>query len=257
MTTWKDDILQRFDHAAHTYEASADPQRCITLKLRDRVLKEPLPEHPRVLEIGCGTGFLTTALLDHLPACSWLATDISPRMLASCTARTDPRVELRLMDGEHPELEERDFDLIVSSMAVQWFENVGTGLRRLHALLRPGGLLAVTTLGSSTFHEWREACISAGGEASNPGYPTKDELQRQLGPGATVLQQAFPAPFEGTLGFLHHLKSIGARTAAPGHPPMSPGTLRNILRKTAGQPFTATYDVLTVLWRRSIQHPGP
>lgn len=257
MTDRKEAIRHRFDQAARTYEAGAAAQRRIAHTLRDRLLQEPIPEQAEVLEVGCGTGLLTMALIGHLPASRWLATDISPRMLASCSARMDPRVTLHVMDGEFPDLEGRDFDLIVSSMAVQWFEDLTTGLRRLHGLLRPNGLLAVTTLGSATFHEWRTACLAAGVQASDPGYPTREELQRRLGPDAEVRQQACPVSFADIHGFLHHLKSIGARTAPTGHPPMPSGILKRILQREAGRPFTATYDVLTVLWRKQLPSPRP
>ncbi len=257
MTTWKDGIVQRFDRSAQTYEANAGCQREIALQLRDRLREEAIPQGAKVLEVGCGTGFLTTAILGDLAECQWLATDISPRMLAFCAARMDPRVTLRVMDGEFPDLEVKDFDLVVSSMAVQWFHDLGAGLGRLHELVRPGGLLAVTTLGSETFHEWRELCFAAGGEASEPGYATEAELQQRLGCDAEVHRQTWPVPFDDLQGFLHHLKSIGARTAATGHTPMSPGTLRRILRAQEGRPFTATYDVLTVLWRKPLHDAHP
>lgn len=257
MSSRKEAIRHRFDQAAHTYEAGAAAQRRIAHTLRDRLLQEPIAEQAEVLEIGCGTGFLTMALLDHLPACRWLATDISPRMLATCSARMDPRVTLHAMDGESPDLGDRHFDLIVSSMALQWFEDLTTGLRRLHGLLRPNGLLAITTLGSATFHEWRTACLAAGVQAADPEYPTREELQRRLSPDAEVWQQACPVSFTDIHDFLLHLKSIGARTAPPDHPPMPSEVLKRILRREAGRPFTATYDVLTVLWRKHLPSPRP
>jgi malonyl-CoA O-methyltransferase len=257
MTTWKDQIVERFDKAAPTYAGGAASQRWIARKLRERVLQEGIAGVQEVLEIGCGTGFLTAALLDDLGACRWLATDISPRMLEHCSIRMDPRVTLRVMDGEHPDLGARKFDLIVSSMALQWFQDLGAGLEKLHSLLQPGGLLAVTTLGSDTFREWRKICLAEGCNASNPGYPTEGELQRRLGSGAKIHREPLPVSFDDLKGFLDHLKGIGARTAAAGHPPMTSGTLRRILRAWEGHPFTATYDVLTVLWRKPVRDTQP
>lgn len=250
MSGWKETVTRRFDAAAGTYEEGAAIQRRIAQDLRQRILDTAPPSDARVLEIGCGTGFLTAALLPDLPDCRWIATDISPRMVELCSARGYPRVACRVMDGERPDLDDGDFDLVVSNMTVQWFAELGASLERLHALLRPGGLLAVTTLGSGTFQEWGEVCRACGVDPATPKYPSPAALEALLGPGAVVLQRAWPLPCDSLHGFLAHLKATGARAAAPGQPPLSPGALRRILRTWAGRTFTTTYDVLTVLWRK-------
>ncbi|WP_019644055.1 methyltransferase [Novispirillum itersonii] len=249
---WKETVRSRFDSAAATYDGDGQAQRQIAAALAGQILPR-LPRRPlRGLEIGCGTGFLTAALLPALPAGSqWLATDLSAAMVAACLSRVIPPDSITLtgavMDGEAPP-QTLPADLVVSSMAVQWFRDLPAGLRRLRRHLAPGGLLAVTTLGSGTFTEWRDLCRAAGVVPGTPPYPTADALRAALGPSATVLQSRQPLPFDRTEGFLRHLRGTGARTAAPGHPPLSAGQLRRVLRQRAGQPFTTAYDVLTVLW---------
>lgn len=50
-----------------------------------------------------------------------------------------PGVRGRVMDGERPDLpDEAAFDLIVSSLAVQWFGDLAAGLRRLAGCSRRG-----------------------------------------------------------------------------------------------------------------------
>lgn len=251
ISQWKEAIARCFDAAADTYDGGADSQRQIALALRQQVLRHLPSPALKVLEIGCGTGFLTSALQPDLPDCRWIATDVAPRMLQICRQRVgEGAVTFDRMDGEYPDLAERNFDLIVSNLAAQWFVEPAAGLRRLHALLRPGGLLAVTTLGSGTFRQWRDACIDAGVEPATPPYPEPSHLRRMLGADVEILQQAWPLTCANIHGFLEHLKLTGARVAAPGHAPQSPAVLNRILRAGAGRPFTVTYDVLTVLWRK-------
>jgi malonyl-CoA O-methyltransferase len=249
VNAWNDSILRRFDAAAATYEGHAGPQFRVARDLAARVLALSPRLAPEVLEIGCGTGFLTDALAPGLPGCRWLATDLAPNMVAACARRNLPGVVLRVMDGEFPDLPERSFDLIVSSLAVQWFGDLAAGLTRLHGLLRPGGVLAVTTLGAGTFPEWRRQCHSAGAEPGTPAYPSAEALAAAL-PGCAVLRQPLPHRCGSLKGFLDHLRLTGARTAAPGHPALSPAALGRILRAGGAGPFTATYDVLTVIWRK-------
>lgn len=249
MSAWKESILRRFDAAAATYDGYAGTQRRVAEDLGRRILALPLPAAPEVLEIGCGTGFLTAALAPVLPGCRWLATDLAPNMVAACARRDLPGVALRVMDGEFPDLGEQRFDLIVSNLAVQWFGDLPDGLARLHGLLRPGGVLAVTTLGGDTFPEWRRQCLAAGVEPGTPSYPSAEALAAAL-PGSWVRRQPFPLRCGNLRGFLDHLRLTGARTAAPGHAGLSPAALGRILRGGDALPFTATYDVLTVIWRK-------
>jgi malonyl-CoA O-methyltransferase len=152
------------------------------------------------------------------------------------------------MDGECPDLGDRRFDLIVSSMAVQWFTDLAAGLARLHALLRPGGVLAATTLGAGTFPEWHGLCSAAGVEPATPAYPTQEALSAALGPGCRVGRRAFPLRCQNVRAFLEHLRLTGARTAGQGRAALSPVALGRLLRGGNAE-FTATYDVLTLIWR--------
>ncbi|GAA3258536.1 hypothetical protein GCM10020258_19750 [Sphingomonas yabuuchiae] len=137
-------IARAFD-AASAYDAHAVVQRQVADWLAERIVAVA-PPAPRVLEVGCGTGFLTAATLPRLVNPDWLMTDIAPAMLARGLAK-HPGVRGRVMDGEYPDLPgEAPFDLIVSSLAVQWFGDLEAGLRRLAGLLAPGGRMLVTTL---------------------------------------------------------------------------------------------------------------
>ena len=249
MTVWKDTIIRRFDAAAGTYDGVAGTQNLIAAGLARRILALPLAGQPDVLEIGCGTGALTAILGPLLPGCRWLATDIAPAMVAACARRALPGVTPRVMDGECPDLAEASFDLIVSNMAVQWFDDLPAGLTRLHRLLKPGGMLAVTTLGAGTFAEWRTVCHEAGVEPGTPAYLSAGELAAAL-PESCVAGEACPLDCGNLKGFLDHLRLTGARAAHPGHPGLSPGVLKRMLRAQDATPFSATYDVLTVHWKK-------
>jgi len=251
MNSWKDTLIGRFDAAA-TYDLAAAPQRRVAQALARKVRALPLAPAPEVLEIGCGTGLLTALLRPALPGCRWLATDLSPGMVEACARRLDPGrhpdLETRVMDGEWPDLQERRFDLVVSSLAVQWFGDTVAGLCRLRRLLRPGGVLAATTLGAGTFAEWRRVCRGAGVEPWTPAFPTAEGLAAAL--GAPVSRAVVRLDCGSLGGFLDHLRLTGARAAGPGHRPLDPPVLRRLLRAGRGAPFVASYEVLTVLWER-------
>ncbi|MGE8620478.1 MAG: methyltransferase, partial [Achromobacter spanius] len=154
----------RFGAAAHRYEDHAPIQRITAERLASDIACLRLPARPRILEIGCGTGLLTQALARRLGEADWTITDISPAMLAA--AQRGPKLpgttRFQLLDGEHPQALEGEYDLICSSLAVQWFTDLNAGLGRLAALLAPGGHLAVATLADGSFAEWQQAHQAAG-----------------------------------------------------------------------------------------------
>ncbi len=80
-------VAARFGAAARRYEDHAPVQRITAERLADDIALLPLPRHPRILEIGCGTGLLTRALARRIGPADWTVTDISPGMLAAAQSR--------------------------------------------------------------------------------------------------------------------------------------------------------------------------
>jgi SAM-dependent methyltransferase len=100
-----------------------------------------LPHHPRVLEIGAGTGLVTEALLARGAAA---VTAIEPDpALASFTARRlmDPR--LTMVEAAFPNAPvEGSFDLAACAAAFHWMEPTA-GLTRVKQLLDADGIWAM------------------------------------------------------------------------------------------------------------------
>lgn len=246
MSSWKQRVAARFDAAAGTYDAAARVQRLVAEDLAVRISALPLPPQARVLEVGCGTGFLTRCLAERLPEPRILATDIAPGMVEACAARRLPGVSTHVMDGEHPDAPAGRFDLVCTSLAAQWFTDLEGALARLFACVRPGGWLALATLGCDTFQEWHDACRGAGVSPYQRPYPDADDLADMLGSGATVEELSPVIASPSGHGFLRDLKAIGAHTRAVDQAPLSAGELRRVLRnleQADGQVYT-TYHVL-------------
>ncbi|QCO19024.1 dethiobiotin synthase (plasmid) [Azospirillum brasilense] len=226
-------IAAAFGKAAPRYEEHAAVQRIAAERLAERVARLPLPPRPRVLEIGCGTGFLSRALRERIGPADWLLTDLSPDMLARCRAALhDPTDSAFLIvDGEQPDLD-GPFDLIVSSLALQWFRDPAAALARWVGLLAPGGRIAVATLAADSFREWREAHHALGLEAGIPAYPTRHDLDRlwPAGGSGSVEEERLLRRHADGLEFLAELKGIGAHLPAEGRRPLPPGALRRVLR---------------------------
>jgi malonyl-CoA O-methyltransferase len=245
-------LRQAFDAAADTYDAAAPVQRAVAGRLADRIAALPLPPRPRILEIGCGTGLLTQALRARIGEADWLVTDLSPRMLDACRARLAAgEVEFRVMDGERPALEAgRRFELICSSLAVQWFEALGPALARLADLLAPGGWLAFSTLAAGTLEDWRRAHAELGLACGGPAYPSAEALAGMLGPRGRIEIETVVQAHADARAFLGDLKAIGAGSPASGRRPLAPGELKRVMRRFDQAGASARYDVAYGTLRR-------
>ncbi|ARJ65773.1 SAM-dependent methyltransferase [Magnetospirillum sp. ME-1] len=237
-------IAGAFSAAAATYESAARAQVWAADALVERLggLSAPIS----VLELGCGTGLLTRRLAAVLPKGSRiLATDLSPAMVE--TARNAlPDLSFAVMDAEAPHVA-GPFDLIVSSLAAQWFADLPATLGRLSALLAPGGRLLLATLGAGTFAQWKDAHRALGLDSGVPDYPTADGPAAWL-PGVRVESAPLTLDYADGRDFLQSLEALGAQTPKPGHRPLPPGQLRRIIR-AMGNPCKITWDILLLDYR--------
>jgi malonyl-CoA O-methyltransferase len=235
-------VADSFGRAAH-YDAHAAVQRLVAERLADRIAALPLPPSPRILEIGCGTGFLGMALDARLPDARWLMTDVSPGMLARARQRFADRdgVDFAVMDGEAPDVA-GPFDLICSSLAFQWFADLPGAIARLRGRLAAHGFLAFTTLAEDSFFEWRRAHGDL--PAGTRDYPSAAALAEI---GLDVAVETIPMAHDDARDFLRAVKGIGAGVPRLGHRPLSPRELREVMGRFEAKGSVASYAVATCI----------
>ena len=240
----KQHVTQAFDRAAAGYDAAAAGlQSVVAGRLARRVLALSPPPEPTVLEIGCGTGLLSRLLMARIQGGIWLMTDLAPAMLAEARRlTTDGRARFQLLDGERPDLPPAGCDLVVSSLAMQWFDDLPAALPRLVALLRPSGRLVFATLGADTFLEWRQAHADLGLVCGIPAFPSAAALAA-MAPGLAIDHERIVVRHADGRAFARDLAAVGARVPAAGHRPLTPGTMRRVLRRM-GDDVAVTYHVL-------------
>jgi len=150
------------------------------------------------------------------------------------------------MDGEAPAFDGPWFDLILSSLAFQWFDDLPAAIARLAALLRPGGSLIFSTMGQGSFARWRAAHAACGLEAGVPDYPSLDALRAMLRGHADsfAFDETVVLDGGGARELIAHLKGIGAVVPSAGRRPLAPAQLRAVMAAYEAQGGADAYQLL-------------
>lgn len=147
---------------AQRYATSRPSGHARVLQILPEILAGHLPV-ARALDVGCGTGHSTRALLPY--ATQIMGIDSSSEMLAQ--AERLPRVEYRKGYAEALPCRDASFDLVTVSSAYHWFDHERF-LTEAARVLRPGGWLVLYKASSTgrpalhpEFETWKREVFGA------------------------------------------------------------------------------------------------
>jgi SAM-dependent methyltransferase len=92
------------------------------------------------LDVGCGTGALSAAIIARCSPKSLLAVDPSEGFVAAASAALpDRRVEFRVGDAQALALESASRDVVASALVLNFIPDRGRALAEMKRVVRPGG----------------------------------------------------------------------------------------------------------------------
>ncbi|MBO6535907.1 MAG: methyltransferase [Balneolaceae bacterium] len=215
-------IARSFGKSAQNYHQKAEIQRKVAngLVASLRPWKDILPEGP-ILEVGCGTGFLTGAMINEFPNRAFTITDASSDMvnfakeqLGETSTRRFEVLNVDTISSTEPK-----YACIVSNFAAQWFGDTAIGLEKLGEMLLPGGLLLVAFPGNYSFAEWYECCLELGLPFTANPLPDVEEVVVKLSMGPFQIdyyENDLFQTFDHAIDFFKHIKEIGAGKSLTG-----------------------------------------
>lgn len=242
----KEAIRRRFERAAAYYDIFSVVQRGMAERLVERIEREP----SSILDLGCGTGYLTELLAKRFPPARIVAVDFAPAMIELARRRV-PDVRFVVRDIEELEPEAGSYDLIVSNATVQWLTEPEQTLARLVASLSAQGELQLATFGPRTFWELDQVLGELGCERGLDLPPARKWETLLAGTGISRIrvhsyEERFSYP--DCAAFLRSVKSSGA-----GYTPhvLAPGTLAEGMRRydkrfANGAGVAVTYEIVTL-----------
>lgn len=287
MRPTKKTIRDAFSKAAGTYDLHSNLQKDVALRLADRV-RAYIDQHDtarimdafvqetvtatgqmtlfpavggKVLDIGCGTGNMAALLGNILAKADIYSTDLAMPMLEKTRERLKAKSFLAASDCESLPFIDSAFDIIVSSLAYQWAQDIVQAFKEAARTLKPGGHLFFTTLGPATLNELRECYNEASADGRYPGpekYPDALALAsfiREAGLELLSLEkQIVRMRYESIYSLVRTLKMIGA---APAQNSNTGRTASDMTLRRAGRIYAerfavpeggviATYEVIIV-----------
>ena len=164
-------VAQHFSRAAQSYDAAAVLQKEVALRLAERwPLVKMQPQ--QIMDLGAGTGFLTQHLRQHYPQAQSVAVDLSETMLQQCRSKLiakplwwqklNPFVKPDTVafvnaDAYQLPFADNSMDMLVSSLMLQWCDDLPKVLAECRRVLKPNGVLFIASLGPDTLKEIRLA----------------------------------------------------------------------------------------------------
>ena len=250
-------VAASFSRAARSYDAVADLQRQVGSRLLKCLPDARIPR--RWLDLGCGTGHFARQLASRYPQAEGLALDIAEGMLRHAQPLGGARHFLA-GDAEYLPLREGSCELIFSSLALQWCANLSSVLREARRVLRPGGVLAFSSLVEGTLHELRQSWRRVDESVHVNRFRRLADYQVLCAASGLRLVRLEQRPvvlhFPDLFSLTRDLKALGAHNLNPGRPLGLTGRARlraladayEQFRQPEGLP--ATYQVVYVVLER-------
>ncbi len=182
----KEKVADSFAASYKTYDKHAVVQK----ELAERLLAMiPQQRFPRVLEIGCGTGYLAEKLTERQIINELYLNDLSKELCTITQQRIEKRVardctlpaNIHLLSGDIENISlPKELDLIFSSSTLQWIEDLEKLFCKIHKTLNKKGLFIFSIFTKGTMQEI--AALTGRGLQ----YYSKEELQEMLAKNFTI-----------------------------------------------------------------------
>ncbi len=231
----KEQVKDSFNKAAETYDGIAVLQQEVCGRLLERLDYIKL-EPKMILDLGAGTGQGMLGLAEQYPEACIIALDIAEQMLSKSREKisknsgfldkvkglfsSEQRHQFVCADAEELPFADASMDLIFSSLTIQWCLDLPTLFNEFRRVLKPGGLLMFTTLGTETLHELRSSWAEVSGKTHvnefTDMHKIGDALYHSQVENPVMDSETIVINYQSVKQILVELKGIGAHNQNRG-----------------------------------------
>jgi malonyl-CoA O-methyltransferase len=246
----KSRVRRSFERAAASYDQVAVLQRAVADRMAERL--QYIKHQPAsILDAGCGTGYARPLLQGHYADARLISLDLALGMLKIARG-VRPWWQKMLPaksaassyvcgDLEALPLQSGSVDLLWSSLALQWCNDLDATFSGMRRVLAPNGLLMFSTFGPDTLRELRQAFSQI------DGYSHVSRFQDMHDIGDALMRAGFAEPvmdmeyftltYDTASSLMRDLKALGAHNATRGR-------RQGLAGKNAWQRMEAEYEKL-------------
>jgi len=232
----KHSIIDGFNRAAHSYDGSACLQREVAERLLERLTL--IKYQPKtILDLGAGTGECSLKLAEMYPQANIVAMDIADEMLQVArqklvgvtqqqnilqklktqifTSHEEKHYSFICADAEALPFKNNSIDLIFSSLAIQWCEDLDSLFRDFQRILSKDGFVLFATFGVDTLKELKQSWSSVDHYGHVNNFSDLHDIgDKMLASGfrdPVVDAEFIVVEYEKIIELLKDLKAIGAQ----------------------------------------------
>lgn len=235
----KDRIKRSFAAASETYDSVAGLQRTVGKELLHSI--DALNLTGTLLDLGCGTGFLTSELLAYSGHETTIALDIALPMLQTTRRKLTGQGNIFYVcaDAEQLPIAGQSVDSVFSNLALQWCSNLEGVLIGIKQSLKPGGGLVFSTFGPQTLNELKSAWATVDYYNHVNEFYSEAQLKQfllQLGfKNNHVKSKLYTSRYDSVWTLMQELKYLGAQHVIAGRN-------KRITTKAAMQQMISAYE---------------
>lgn len=257
----KTHISRDFNSSATNYDKFSFLQKEIGSRLLERLMYLKISPN-YILDIGGGTGSLCADLSTIYPHATIVNLDIAELML-----NADKSNALKCCaDFDMPPFKDNQFDLIISSCALQWSIDLKQTINQLNRILKDNGILMFSTFGPDTLKELKQSwlCIDSNTHVNefSDMHLIGDILLQHRFIDPVVDKEDITVTYKNASSLMHDLKNMGASNKNSNQPKglTSPKTIKAVnevyeelfLREDGNIP--ATFEIIYGLcWGKQTQ----
>ncbi|MCW8886259.1 MAG: malonyl-ACP O-methyltransferase BioC [Motiliproteus sp.] len=213
----KRSIAASFSRAAQSYDSLAAIQRQVGHQLMSQASRHL---QGRVMDLGSGTGYFSSELIDQSQIDEVLSVDLAEGMLAYARQqRSHANIRWICADAEALPLADNSLDGVFSNFSIQWCEDLPRLFDEIRRVLKPRGMLAFSTLGPDTLKELRQSWAKVDDFVHVNRFQPRQQLQQALANGYQPRQQQeqlIELEYQRLNQLTEELKGIGAHNVNQG-----------------------------------------
>ncbi len=233
----KSQVAQSFGLAASHYDDVAVLQRQTADELLIRM--DALGLTPEtVVDLGAGTGRNLPLLAQRFINAEITAIDLAEAMLEKAKQQAVAGVHYRVDDAENLSLADNSVDLIYANLSLQWCQPQRC-FSEISRVLKPGGVVAFTSLGPDTLNELKAAWTSVDDYQHVNQFYSVDTIEQAIKNSRLdkleLEQDIITLKYHHAIDLMKDLKTLGAHNVTEGR-------RRGLTGKTALQKVINTYE---------------